>query len=69
MAPLLSIISPEKIFMWLRPCFIYTNDEEVRVCNRPTVKRNSNYTISTSPKTELARPECCLFKSVILGAR
>lgn len=28
-----------------------------------------NYTISTFPKTELARPECCLFKPVIfLGA-
>lgn len=39
MAPLLSMISPEKnIYVTVAMVFIYTNDEEVRILNRPTIK-------------------------------
>lgn len=29
--------------MWLWPWFIYTNDQEVRVLNRPTIKYQLHY--------------------------
>lgn len=74
MAPLLFIISSEKIFMWLWPCFvlfcfIYTNDEEVCILNRPTYKIAITL-YQHSPKQNLARPvRCYLFKAGDSGCK
>lgn len=77
MALLFSILFTRKKYIYSCGCgqdFIYTNEEEVCIFNRPTwkktlkkieeknPKRSHNYTISTFPKTKLAKP-------VILGAR